>query len=102
MSLIGRTSGLFPEKLSLKNICTIGAGHFHSFAVEKDGTVWACGLNSLRQTGVADLDGGRESTVSNPRQIKSLHPVKNNGHHVVQITGGEHHTLFLFNDGSVS
>lgn len=97
----GKTSGLTPEKLNIKNICTVGAGHFHSFAVERDGTVWACGLDSLRQTGVADLEGGRESTVSNPRQVKSLHPLKNDGRRVVQITGGEHHTLFLFDDGSV-
>ena len=30
---------------SLKNIVQVGAGSFHSFAIDKDGRVWTWGLN---------------------------------------------------------
>ena len=42
-------STLTPAKLHLKNIVTIGAGSFNSFAVAKDGRVFVWGLNKSKQ-----------------------------------------------------
>ena len=38
--------GLTPERLALKNIVLVACGAYHSFAVEKNGTVYAWGFNS--------------------------------------------------------
>ena len=42
-------NGLLPDKLALRNAVHVGAGAFHSFAVDKDGSVYAWGLNSFGQ-----------------------------------------------------
>jgi hypothetical protein len=96
-----KLNGLSPERLALRNIVTIGAGHYHSFAVDKDGRVYAWGLNSLRQTGVSEDRGGREDIVQVPTLVDALDPSLHNGAKVISISGGEHHSLFLFDDGTV-
>src|SRR2546423_12161304 len=40
-----RLNNLVPREFGLKNIRTIGAGSYHSFAVGHDGKVYAWGLN---------------------------------------------------------
>lgn len=40
-----KTNGLTPTQLALKHIVLIGAGSYHSFAVDSIGIVWAWGLN---------------------------------------------------------
>lgn len=96
-----RINGLAPERLGLKNIVTVGAGHFHSFAVDKDGRVYAWGLNSLRQTGVSADRGGEEGIIQVPTIVDALDPSLHNGAKVIQVSGGEHHSLFLFDNGEV-
>lgn len=91
-----KINGLTPEKLSLKNIVLIGAGAYHSFAVNKDGKVFAWGLNSLKQTGIDTV----EDIIPVPREVPALNP-KELGASVVQIQAGQHHSLFLLSDGRV-
>ncbi|KAF8318024.1 RCC1/BLIP-II [Clavulina sp. PMI_390] len=96
-----KTNGLDPERLAIRNIVAIGSGSYHSFAVDRNGHVYAWGLNSLDQTGVDQDAGGSASIVSTPSIVSSLIPSNLNGRRVTAISGGEHHTLFLLSDGSV-
>lgn len=96
-----RTHGLTPERLALKNIVLVGSGAYHSFAVDKEGQVFAWGLNSFHQTGVAEDDGGWEETITTPTVVEALLPKNHGGARVVQIAGGVHHTMFLFSNGEV-
>ncbi|KWU42836.1 RCC1/BLIP-II protein [Rhodotorula sp. JG-1b] len=94
--------GLTPERLALKNIVLVGTGSYHSFAVDKDGQVFAWGLNSFHQTGVDEDDGGREEVISTPTRVAALSPSNlPGGARVVEICGGAHHTLFLLSNGDV-
>jgi regulator of chromosome condensation len=92
-----KINGLTPERLSIKNIVAIGAGAYHSFAIDKQGHVWAWGLNSLKQTGI-DSD---EDTIAVPQKVEGLSPAHLGGARVVQISAGQHHSLFLLSDGRV-
>ncbi|GAA5918762.1 hypothetical protein JCM1841_006285 [Sporobolomyces salmonicolor] len=96
-----KTHGLTPERLALKNIVLVGSGSYHSFAVDKSGEVYAWGLNSYHQTGVSDDDGGWADVISTPTIVSSLSPSEHGGAKVVQIVGGTHHSLFLFDNGEV-
>lgn len=96
-----KENGLSPERLSLRNIVLIGCGSYHSFAVNSKGIVYAWGLNSLKQTGVSPERGGDDDIIWHPTEIDALHPTKLNGRKIVQISGGEHHSLFLLDDGNV-
>ncbi|KDQ21657.1 hypothetical protein BOTBODRAFT_26088 [Botryobasidium botryosum FD-172 SS1] len=97
-----KVNGLAPERLALRNIVAVGSGSYHSFAVDKKGVVYAWGLNSCRQTGVRESRGGAEAIVANPTIVDALHPDNlGKGRVVTAISGGEHHSLFLLNDGSV-
>lgn len=90
-----------PERLALKNIVLVGSGSYHSFAVDAEGQVYAWGLNSFSQTGVSDALGGWADTITSPTLVEALSPSLHNGARVIQIEGGVHHSIFLFDDGSV-
>lgn len=96
-----KINGLAPERLALRNIVAIGAGLTHSFAIDKDGKVYAWGLNSLHQTGVSEARGGWEDIIHVPTVVDALDPERHDGARVVSISGGEHHSLFLFDNGEV-
>jgi regulator of chromosome condensation len=96
-----KVNGLSPERLALRNIVLIGTGSYHSFAVNAKGVVFAWGLNSLKQTGVSEDRGGDEDIIWQPTEVDALNPAKLGGRKVVQISGGDHHSLFLLDDGSV-
>ena len=85
----------------MRNIVLIGTGSYHSFAVNAKGIVFAWGLNSLKQTGVSEERGGDDVIIWQPTEVDALHPTRLGGRKVIQISGGEHHTLFLLDDGSV-
>ena len=94
-------NGLEPERLGLRNIVHVAAGVFHSFAVDVNGTVWAWGLNTFHQTGLTPARGGDDDMVIVPGQVDALSPENHKGAKVVQMSGGEHHSLFLFDNGQV-
>ncbi|WBW74255.1 RCC1 family Ran GEF [Schizosaccharomyces osmophilus] len=91
-----RLQGLKPEPLALKNIVAVGAGAYHSFAINSKGKVYAWGLNMTKQCGIADEEDEEEGIVTKPTLVEALEPYK-----IKAITGGEHHTLALLEDGRV-
>ncbi|EIM83961.1 RCC1/BLIP-II [Stereum hirsutum FP-91666 SS1] len=96
-----KANGLRPEPLPLKDIVLVAAGHHHSFAVDKKGVVYAWGLNQMRQCGVSNAKGGNQSHVTAPTEVEALNPAKHDGARVIQIGRGEHHTIFLLDNGEV-
>ncbi|GAA5848223.1 hypothetical protein JCM3766R1_006770 [Sporobolomyces carnicolor] len=92
-----KTHGLTPERLALKKIVLVGTGSYHSFAVSSEGQVYAWGSNSFHQTGLTS----DEEVIQTPTIVESLAPENHDGHRVVQIAGGAHHSLFLFSNGEV-
>ncbi|KAF3907359.1 Alsin [Arthrobotrys entomopaga] len=93
-----RMNGLVPREFGLKKIVAIGAGSYHSFAVDCNGRVWGWGLNQYGQCGI-DLEGktGEDGVaVPKPTIVKSLAKYK-----IVQITGGEHHSAAVTDDGKL-
>ena len=92
-----KINALAPSKLDLKNIISIGAGAFHSFAVNNKGDVYGWGLNTFGQLGVEPID----DLMSAPVHIPELSPDKHAEAKVVQIEAGEHFSLFLFDNGEV-
>ncbi|PWN38779.1 RCC1/BLIP-II [Ceraceosorus guamensis] len=94
-----KINGLTPEKLHLKDIVHVGAGAYHSFAIDKNGKVLAWGLNSLNQLGIESES--QTDFIPMPTVVPTLSPVQLGGAKVVSVTGGEHHSLFLLSDGRV-
>lgn len=90
-----RFSGLEPQQFGLYNIKYISCGDFHCFAVDKDDQVFAWGLNQYGQCGISSaIEDG--SVVTKPTLIPKLEGLR-----IVQIAGGEHHTLALTAEGDV-
>ena len=99
-----KVNALNPSRLLIQRIVHVAAGAFHSFALNEDGVVYAWGLNSFGQTGVSADDAGTEdaTVVWKPTEVSALNPSNlGGGRRVVQICAGEHHSLFLLNDGTV-
>lgn len=92
-----KINGLTPERLHLRDIVSIGAAAYHSFAIDKRGEVWAWGLNTLSQLGV----GTKDDVLTMPERVSSLSPKSLGGARVIQAHGGQHHSLFLLDDGRV-
>ena len=77
----------------LTDVVAIAAGGAHSMAILGDGSVWAWGWNANGQLG---LGAGSASVVSTPTRVATL-----DGRGVVEIVGGEHHTLARIGLGAV-
>ncbi|KAF9512928.1 hypothetical protein BS47DRAFT_1393809 [Hydnum rufescens UP504] len=97
-------NGTRPDQLHLRKIVAIGSGWYHSFAVDVDGDVFAWGLNQYGQLGIEvpnPSHGDNSNVIWTPTEVPELSPSTLGGARVVQIDGGEHHTLFLLSDGRV-
>lgn len=96
--------GTVPEKVTLgtrsRKATIVGAGSFHSFAVDDKGDVWGWGLNSMGQTGTG-YESSEDSVVQLPTKVIGLSKEELGGDVVVQIEGGNHHTIFLTQQGKV-
>lgn len=96
--------GTHPEKISLatrsRKAVEVGAGSYHSFAIDDRGDVWSWGLNTMGQTGTG-WSSTDDDVVLLPRKVESLSMASLAGDRVTQIVGGEHHTLFLTRGGKV-
>ncbi|KAI8871740.1 RCC1/BLIP-II [Ramicandelaber brevisporus] len=96
-----KINGTRPERVALKDIVKIGAGSYHSMAVDKHDNVYSWGLNNYGQCGISATDGGHDDTIKAPTLIRRLSEDKNPSRKVKQITGGEHHSAVLYDDGSL-
>ncbi|KAI0042291.1 RCC1/BLIP-II [Auriscalpium vulgare] len=98
--------GTVPERVVLgsrtRRAVAVGAGNMHSFAVDEAGDVWGWGLNSAGQTGTGTNPADTDGIVQTPRRVQGLSAQElGDGARVVQIAGGDLHTLFLTSDGRV-
>lgn len=74
-------------------IASVSAGKDHSFALEKNGTVWAWGLNSHGQTGIKRNAGESAACITKPEKITALpSPVK-------MIVGGSNFSIAVTENG---
>ncbi|CCJ29231.1 unnamed protein product [Pneumocystis jirovecii] len=91
-----RLNALVPREFGLKKIKAIGAGSYHSFAISHDGRVFSWGLNQFGQCGIESSGGEDGAVVSSPTHVQSLDP-----YNIVCITGGEHHSAALTQEGEL-
>lgn len=88
---------LIPREFGLKGVTTvIGSGDFHSFAVNKDGTVRAWGLNSYGECLLPKDGPGDNDIIGVPTKLDKL-----SGFAIKEITGGAHHSIAVTDDGKV-
>ncbi|TFK24771.1 RCC1 domain-containing protein [Coprinopsis marcescibilis] len=96
-----KQDALVPQRVVLgiraRKAVLIGAGLRATFAVDEAGEVWAWGMNSVGQLGIGERGDG----VSQPTRLPVLSPANLDGDRVVQVEGGEFHTLFLTEQGRV-
>ena len=96
--------GTIPEKITLgtraRKAVIIGAGAYHSFAVDDAGDIWGWGLNSMGQIGTG-YKSSEDSVVQLPKKVQRLSKKELDGDVVVQIDGGSHHSVFLLASGKV-
>lgn len=90
-------NGLVPQTFGLqKDFVDIGTGAEHSFALHKNGDVYAWGLNNFGQTGIAEKAGEDFVNILRPSPVPSLR-----GHGaVIRIDGGNHHSVAVTDQGS--
>ena len=97
--VVSRTAigALVPREFGLqrKSIVHIGCGDYHSFAVDKNGDVYAWGLNTFGETGI-EKESEDDNTVSTPTKVDNLKE-----YNIKQIVGGAHHTLSCTETGQV-
>lgn len=74
-------------------IISMICGSYHSFLLAGDGTVFAVGLNNFGQLGLGDFED---------RLVPEEIPVEVwQGHKIVDLTAGEHHSVALSSSGAV-
>ena len=74
----------------------VACGSYHSFIIDTDGQVYACGLNTYAELGIPDEAGESNSFQLKPRRVESLQDYK-----ITDIAGGEHHSLACTDDGKL-
>ena len=89
-------AALTPREFGLqrKKIVKLGCGDYNSFCIDKDGKVYAWGLNAFGQTGIDIDQGDANDTITVPTVVEKL-----KGYQIKEITGGAHHTLAVTEDG---
>ena len=96
------TAGTVPYKVlrgtAGHRAVAIGAANDSSFFVDQQGEVWAWGLNGYGQTGT----GSKQDVLWYAHRVRRVGRSALGGEAaVVQIAGGDRHTLFLASDGRV-
>ena len=96
------TAGTVPYKVLRSTAghraVAIGAANDSSFFVDQQGEVWAWGLNGYGQTGT----GSKQNVLWYAHRVRRVgRSALGGGAAVVQIAGGDRHTLFLVSDGRV-
>lgn len=100
-----KAHGMTPEKVvigsRLRKAVYVGAGNYTSFAVDEKGDIWAWGLNNAGQTGTGFRNASADGEVQAPQLIDALSSKELGPDRVVQVAGGEHHTIFRTAAGKV-
>ncbi|MCJ1281350.1 hypothetical protein MMC26_000669 [Xylographa opegraphella] len=94
---IARLQGLIPREFGLprnRTIVGVGYGAYHSFALSRAGDLYAWGLNSYGQTGLADGAGDDAAFVRKPRPVPAL-----TGKRIVAGDGDAHHSIAVTAQG---
>ncbi|CAZ85990.1 unnamed protein product [Tuber melanosporum] len=93
-----RLTGLTPRQVSLRRrkVNYVAAGSNHSFAITRDGSLWAWGLNHIWAMWDmrASAHRGASTVIPVPTVVQSLA-----GYAIVQISAGEHHSTALTENG---
>jgi regulator of chromosome condensation len=97
--LVGRhlENNLNPAPIALpkKNqITSVVAGPNHSFAIQKDGTVYSWGLNNHMQTGIPYPESKDDDIVTGPTKVKALSNIK-------MMAAGARHSVALNTSGEL-
>lgn len=92
-------NSLVPTQFGLpKQMVSIGAGAYHSFAMHRNGKLYSWGLNSFGETGqTKNFEAEGESDVHHPTVVPGLETFGT----VTQVEGGSHHTIALTEKGEV-
>ena len=94
-----RLSPLEPHPFGLKdNFVDIGTGSNHSFAVHKNGSVYAWGCNNFCQTGI-DRSNKADQTFSNILRPVTVAGLKGKGK-ISNVTGGKEHSVAVTESGA--
>lgn len=72
-------------------VCSTSAGHYHSVALAREGTVYSFGYNGIGQLGI-----GPSLSVLEPQAVEALRGVK-----IASVAAGSFHTLARNKDGTV-
>ena len=83
-----------PAAIKTKNVRRIFVGGNHTFVIDKKDKVYGFGLNNHGQLGLPNLED--QTKYDEPELIPGL-----NGKWIVDIIGGEHHTLIVMKNGWV-
>lgn len=87
---------LVPELCALPpGIRDVGVGLYHSFAIHRQGDVYAWGSNNFGQTGVTKSAGQNDAIVAYPNKVSDL---KRHAP-LVSIFGGKDHSLAITEHG---
>jgi len=94
-----KESALRPGGVGFKRgikIQKVSAGSYHSFALDTNGRVYAWGLNNFAELGVEEGAGDSDAAVLDATLVSTL-----SDHTVVDICGGEHHSLACTKKGEL-
>ena len=87
-----------PVKIVDSDVVRISAGRRHSLFLKSNGSLWGMGSNTCGELGI-NLAGGSNSSFDSGIDQKSPVEIVSSG--VVQMSGGNHFTLFVKIDGSL-
>jgi len=100
-----KINGTVPERIVFgtraRKAVVIGSGNYHSFAVDDRGCVWGWGMNTMGQTGTGVRQLHVDEEVHAPKKVIGLSREELGDESVIEIVGGDHHTLFLTSAGKV-
>lgn len=91
-----RPTSIGPLPLRGAKAVRVACGSYHSFVIDAQGRVYAWGLNSFAELAIPDQAGESNAYQLKPRLVESLKDYK-----VIDIAGGEHHSLACTDDGKL-
>jgi regulator of chromosome condensation len=91
-----RPTSIGPLPIRGAKTTKLACGSYHSFALDHDGRVYAWGLNNYAELAIPDGAGEDDATQLKPRLVESLQECK-----IVDIDGGEHHSLACTDEGKL-